>query len=220
MAWEVIERGQPLVVEDYPHYPSAIKSFVEAEVKSALGVPLLSVDKVFGQLGVFGIHEKKLFTDRDVALLSGVGRLAGIAIENARFYQKMRFYVRQITRAQEAERERIARELHDDTAQALLVLRRHLGALMRSPQQPPESTVQRLEQTRQLTDEILEGVRRFSQDLRPPTLDDLGLLPTLEGLVADLKAQDGIDVQLKVVGSQRGLPPEAELVLFRIVRKR
>lgn len=219
LAWEVIERGQPLVVEDYPHYPSAIKSFVEAGVKSALGVPLLSVDKVFGQLGVFGIHEKKLFTDRDVALLSGVGRLAGIAIENARFYQNMRFYVRQITRAQEAERERIARELHDDTAQALLVLRRHLGALMSSPQQPPESAVQRLEQTRQLTDEILEGVRRFSQDLRPPTLDDLGLLPTLEGLVADLKAQEGIDVQLKVVGSQRRLPPEAELVLFRIVQE-
>ncbi len=219
LAWEVIERGQPLVVEDYPHYPSAIKSFVEAGVKSVLGVPLVSVDKVFGQLGVFGIHEKKSFTERDVALLCGVGRLAGIAIENARLYQNMRFYVRQITQAQEAERERIARELHDDTAQALLVLRRHLGALMGSAQRLPESAVQRLEQTRQLTDEILEGVRRFSQDLRPPTLDDLGLLPTLEGLVADLKAQEGIDTRLEVLGSERRLSREAELVLFRIAQE-
>ena len=184
-----------------------------------MGVPLISVDKVFGALGVFGLHEKKLFTDRDVALLSGVGRLAGIAIENARLYQNMRFYVRQITQAQEGERERIARELHDDTAQALLVLRRHFGALMSSPKELPESAIQRLEQARQLTDEILEGVRRFSQDLRPPTLDDLGLLPTLEGLVADLKAQEGIDVRLKVVGNERRLSPEVELVLFRMVQE-
>jgi len=142
-----------------------------------------------------------------------------VAIENAQLYQNMRFYVRQITHSQEAERERIARELHDDTAQALLVLRRHLGALMGSPKQLPESAVQRLEQIRQLTDEILEGVRRFSQDLRPPTLDDLGLLPTLEGLVVDLRAQEGIDVRLKVLGSQRRLSPEAELVLFRMVQE-
>lgn len=79
--------------------------------------------------------------------------------------------------------------------------------------------MERLEELRQMTEGILQGVRRFSQDLRPPTLDDLGLLPTLEGLITSLMEQDGIEAELRVVGTQRRLPPEVELVLFRIAQE-
>ncbi len=70
----------------------------------------------------------------------------------------------------------------------------------------------------ELIDGILRGVRRFIRDLRPSVLDDLGLLPALEGLMADVK-EDGIETKLKVGGDRRRLPPEAELALFRIVQE-
>ncbi len=219
LAWEVIEGGQPLVAEDYPNYPSAIKSFVDAGVKSVLAVPLVSVDRVFGALGVFSIHRKKVFTDRDAALLSGVGRLAGIAIENARLYQNMRFYVGQVTQAQEAERKRIARELHDETTQGLLVLRRRLLELSNSSSELPTSLMEKVEQARKYTDDLLRGIRRFTQDLRPPILDDLGLLPALEMLVADLGGEEGIEARLNIFGGKGRLSPEVELLLFRMAQE-
>jgi len=215
----VAQTGEPLVVDDTSRDERLTRMVIREEgFQAQLIVPLNSKGKVKGTMAL-GRRGPREFAPEETALISTIGNQIGVAIENAQLYQNMRFYVRQITQVQEAERERIARELHDDTTQALLVLRRHLGALMGSTQQLPESAVQRLEQTRQLTDEVLEGVRRFSQALRPPTLDDLGLLPTLEGLVADLKAREGIDVRLKVLGSQRRLSPEAELVLFRMVQE-
>jgi two-component system sensor histidine kinase DegS len=62
-------------------------------------------------------------------------------------------------------------------------------------------------------------VRRFSRDLRPSVLDDLGLLPALEWLMANLVEEDGIKTELKVYGDRRRLPPEAELALFRIAQE-
>ncbi len=77
----------------------------------------------------------------------------------------------------------------------------------------------RLEEFQELIDSILRGVRRFSRDLRPSVLDDLGLLPALEWLTANLMEEDGIKTELKVYGDRRRLPPEAELALFRIVQE-
>jgi two-component system sensor histidine kinase DegS len=131
---------------------------------------------------------------------------------------KLRFYLRQIIKAQEDERKRIARELHDDTAQALVVLSRRLDALDAFREQLPEPAVQRLEELRGFADDTLQGVRRFSQDLRPPVLDDLGLLPALEWLTADLM-QDEIQAELKVLGDRRSLSPEVEVLLFRIAQE-
>jgi two-component system sensor histidine kinase DegS len=130
---------------------------------------------------------------------------------------KLRFYLGQIIKAQEDERKRIARELHDDTTQALVVLSRRLDALT-AHEQLPEPAVQRLEELRDLADDTLQGVRRFIQDLRPPVLDDLGLLPALESLTANLM-QDGVRSEFKVLGDRRSLSPEVELILFRIAQE-
>lgn len=349
---EVMTSGHPMAIDDYSAYPKAIPEFVQAGLKSVVAVPIVSGDRVFGALSVFSLTEKRGFSDRDLALVAGVGRQAGIAVENARLYEEqrviaaelraseeryrdlfenandailvqdiggkitavnkacarltgysreellgmnftqllteesvpvaeglaqrcligdaldqpcelqmikkdgtkavielasrcitrhgqwvglqhiarditeqrriqenMRFYVTQITRAQEEERKRIARELHDETAQALVALSRRLDGLLTSSKRLAEPAMERLEELRQMTEGILQGVRRFSQDLRPPTLDDLGLLPTLEGLVASLTEQDRIEAELRVVGPQRRLSPEAELVLFRIAQE-
>jgi len=218
LAGEVMTAGRPAVIEDYGTYTSAIPAFVEAGVTSIVAVPIVSGDQSFGALSLVTLDEAKSFSDRDVAILAGIGRQAGIAIENARLYENMRFYVRQITRAQEDERKRIARELHDDTAQALIDLSRRLDDLATSHEQLSESAMGRLEELHELIDGILRDVRRFSRDLRPSVLDDLGLLPALEGLMADVK-EARVETELKVYGDRRRLPPEVELVLFRIVQE-
>lgn len=219
LAGKVMTTGRPAVIKDYPTYTGALPDFVEAGVTSIVAVPIVSGDQSFGALSLVSLNEAKSFSDRDVAILAGIGRQAGIAIENARLYENMRFYVGQITKAQEDERKRIARELHDDTAQALIDLSRRLDNLATSREQLSETVIGRLEEFQELIDSILRGVRRFSRDLRPSVLDDLGLLPALEWLMANLMEEDGIKTELKVYGDRRRLPPEAELALFRIIQE-
>jgi signal transduction histidine kinase len=138
--------------------------------------------------------------------------------EQKRMDENLRFYVQQITRAQEEERKRIARELHDDTAQQLIVLSRQLDRLMSAPV-PPMQDMTPLEKLTERVDDILDGVRRFSQDLRPSVLDDLGLIPALEWLASDLTEHFNISVEVEITGKERRFPPEKELLLFRIVQE-
>lgn len=219
LAGEVIRTGVPALIEDYPTYPGRVQAFVDGGVKSVLAVPIVSGEKVFGALGVLSLRHKRSFSDHDAAVLSGVARQAGIAIENARLYETMRSFARQILTAQEEERKRMARELHDDTAQALVALSRQIDALVSSDQQASEATQHRLEELRELTAEISQGVRRYIGDLRPSTLDLLGFLPTLEGLSASLSEQDGMEAAVEIVGDRRRLSPEMELALFRIAQE-
>ena len=134
--------------------------------------------------------------------------------------ESLRHYLREITRAQEEERKRIARELHDDTAQDLVVLSRKLDSFVASAvNRLSVEDVSYVEKLRQQTEHILDGVHRFSQDLRPSVLDDLGLVPALEWLTPDLTNHFGIAIALEVLGSVHRFPPEIELILFRIAQE-
>jgi two-component system sensor histidine kinase DegS len=83
----------------------------------------------------------------------------------------------------------------------------------------PEENRQRLEKLWQKTDEILKGVRRLSQDLRPAALDRLGLLPALEWLASNVTEYSGIATEVKVVGEERRLSEETAIALFRITQE-
>lgn len=139
--------------------------------------------------------------------------------EERRMQDNLRYYLQQITRAQEEERKRIARELHDDTAQALYALNRQVDNFVRSSANQPEDNVAFFRELNDQVLDILDGVRRFGQDLRPPMLDDLGLLATLRWLVSELKEQYGIETDLRIVGVERRFAPETELLLFRVVQE-
>jgi two-component system sensor histidine kinase DegS len=217
-AGEVMNTGSPVIVGDYQAYPSAIPAFVEAGLTSVVAVPIVSGDRVFGAMSLVSTDRTKHFSDSDVTILTSIGRQTGIAIENARLYERMRFYARQITRAQEDERKRVARELHDETAQMLIALSRRLEGLAALPEPLPKTAVERVAALQELISTTLAGVRRFTRDLRPSTLDNLGLVATIEGLTDDL-TDDGIEAELVVVGEVRRLQPEEELVLFRIVQE-
>lgn len=149
----------------------------------------------------------------------GLQAIARDVTEERRLRQNMEYYISQITRAQEDERLRISRELHDDTAQVLAGLSRDLDSLVSAEEKLPKPVIHRLEKLHNMADSALEGVRRFSQDLRPSILDDLGLVPALEWLIADLEKQYGVATKVSITGNQRRLPPERELTVFRIAQE-
>jgi len=149
----------------------------------------------------------------------GFHNIARDVTEEIRLKENLRRYLSQVTKAQEEERKRIARELHDDTIQALVVLSRQLEDAASSGRSMPEEKRALLESLRQQTTGIMDGVRRLTQDLRPSTLDRLGLLAGLEWLASDVSRYSGIDVKVKVGGASRRLPPDVELTLFRIAQE-
>ena len=151
--------------------------------------------------------------------LIGLQAIARDVTEERQLQRNMEYYITQITKAQEDERLRISRELHDDTAQVLASLSRELDSLVSKERGLPNSTIQNLKKLNNMADSALQGVRRFSQDLRPSILDDLGLLPALDWLVADLEKNHGLATKLSVTGKKRRLAPEKELTVFRIAQE-
>ena len=139
--------------------------------------------------------------------------------ERKRTEDNLRYFLQEITRAQEEERKRIARELHDDTAQVLGSLSRRLDNFIRKKHGLAPNEVFFLKDLQAQLNRGVEGVHRFSQALRLSVLDDLGLIPALRSLAKSLQESDGIGTDLKVLGGEGRFSPEVELLLFRIVQE-
>lgn len=136
-----------------------------------------------------------------------------------RMRENLRYYLSEVTKAQEDERKRIARELHDDTIQDLVVLAREIDEITDVKHKLTDEDKDRLEELRQQVNTVISNVRSISQDLRPPTLDRLGLVPALEWLGSNINARSGINVGVKVFGEERKLSNDVELLLFRVVQE-
>jgi PAS domain S-box-containing protein len=135
-----------------------------------------------------------------------------------RLADNLRLYARQITRAHEEERKRIARELHDDSIQSLIVLSRRVDELL-SVITKRSKAVRPLEEIREEINGVLARMRLFTQDLRPPTLEYLGLVPAVRELVSQVGQQTGIRTEFKLIGEERHFTPEDELLIYRIIQE-
>ena len=211
--------GEPMLTKEQCN---AVQELLGA--RTIVTIPMIARGRLIGTITAFTGHEQ--ITEVDLETLWILANQSGIAIENNYFYQlekrlreNLSFYLRQVTTAQEEERKRIARELHDDTAQELVALSRRLDKLLSVSSQLSSRESKQLDEAHQHVDRILEGVRRFSRDLRPSILDDLGLLPALEWLASELTNQFGIAIGTAVVGTERRFTPEAELLMFRIAQE-
>jgi PAS domain S-box-containing protein len=130
----------------------------------------------------------------------------------------LRSLVHQIIQAQEEERERIARELHDDFLQTLILLTRELESIADIPGMPEEGKT-RLARMASLAGSSGENLRSFSRDLRPSILNDLGLVPAIDWLMKDLAKRANLDAHFRVEGLNRRLSHYIELALFRIAQE-
>ncbi len=131
-------------------------------------------------------------------------------------------YIGAITEAQEEERRRLARELHDDTLQALIALKQRvqLAQLELQPashEAAPEST--ELDEIILLTEQTIENLRRLTRAMRPVYLEDLGLVPALEMLARETGEGMGISVEFHHQGIERRLPASVELALYRMAQE-
>jgi two-component system sensor histidine kinase UhpB len=159
-----------------------------------------------------------LFRDPDIERLGEtLNTMLDVLHEHRAVLQKMS---EQVLAAQEDERKRIARELHDETAQALTTLLIRLKILERA-RTAPEMRGQ-IDELRELTAETLEAVRKLAVELRPATLDDLGLVAALEAYTESYGARMPMRVAFAARGfddREQRLPPQVELVLYRVVQE-
>ncbi len=131
----------------------------------------------------------------------------------------LRAYAAHVIHVQEEERQRIARELHDGIVQQLVLLYRQLSSLQDPNNSLPSSLAGVLREARETAEEVVKELRDFTKALRPPILDDLGLVVSVRRLLSDLAQRTASNGQMKVVGKDRRLPPDTELGMFRITQE-
>lgn len=121
-----------------------------------------------------------------------------------------------VVTAQEGERRRIARELHDGTGQILTGLGLGLAAANESIQSDPVLAQKQIVELKGLNAQALEELHHVIGDLRPAVLDDLGLVPALMNQVKQFENRFGVEAEFRAIGPRRRLQPEVETIIFRI----
>jgi signal transduction histidine kinase len=129
----------------------------------------------------------------------------------------VRQYVADITKSQEEERKRIARELHDDTVQSLIAIGQRVE-LIKGLADIAEVR-SRLAEVRTMVTGAIASVRQFSRDLRPLALEDLGLVAAIQYLVNQLTQYEGIDVDLEIEGDIGSISNDMEIAIYRMLQE-
>jgi len=129
---------------------------------------------------------------------------------------QLRLLSHEILLAQEAERKRISRELHDTVLQTLVGISIHLASLTPKPADNPTSLRRKIAQTQRLVEKSLAMVHRFAVELRPTVLDDLGLIPALHTFMKDFMKRTGVRARLTAYAAANQLPLDQSAVLYRV----
>jgi signal transduction histidine kinase/ActR/RegA family two-component response regulator len=238
---KVLTGMQPAYLEDLSVAPSAgFAGLLRREgARSAAIVPLRMRDQAFGTLTVAS-SGLQAFSSDDLRLLVSIGQHLGVAAAHAQLHERERTAREQLTelllavqqqaeelrnlsgrvvRAQEAERQHIARELHDGIGQVLTALRIDLGLVADMLPSDPATAGARLAETREHLGQLMNDVRRMSAELRPSMLDDLGLLPTLNWLADGFARRLDIPVIVEAHNWPEHVNPDVEIAVFRLVQE-
>ena len=179
--------------------------------------PLVTLERTVNQVrqGNFDARARKVgFSDPSIDAL--IDTFNGMLDTVERYRGQLHDISVHVLNAQEEERKRISRELHDDTAQALTAQLLRLKTIEATGGTlKPDVLSQLIEMTAQ----TLESVRHMAHELRPPSLDDLGLVASLEGLAAQYRERFDIHVHLEIERAKGRLTPDIELAVYRIVQE-
>jgi signal transduction histidine kinase len=229
IAGKVAQTGEPIVVKDVSLDPRTARlELVSAEgLKGFVSVPLRTKDGVVGVMNIAS-HLPGQFTTEDMHLLSLVGDQLGTAIEQARLYEQLsgateRYHIllQHVLTAQEEERKRIARELHDETSQMLTGLALNLQAIIERAEMADIKDAkikEGLKKAHSLAVQTGVEVTKLINALRPTLLDSLGLAPAIQRYIETWLQPIGINASLRTQGGDR-LPSEIEVALFRITQE-
>ena len=227
IAGNVAKSGKSILLADISNDPSAARQdLINTEgLRAFVSVPLRAKDKVLGVLNVTS-HLPHHFTKDDMYLLHAIGDQVGVAIEQAKLYERLkkeRENYRQLARymliAQEVERGKVARELHDETAQSLTGLSLNMKALLSIANTHDYGDAEfraKLEKAYEITLQLNSEVNNIMKSLRPTALDSLGLVSAINQYVQDRLQLTEINVRIQHEGMEKRLPSEVEFVLYRI----
>jgi two-component system NarL family sensor kinase len=191
---------------------------------SMVSVPVVAPEDRL--VGVVNVHTRRRrdFREEDVAFLQDIASLIASAIEGAELLSQLREkeraleeLVRTTIQAQEEERRRVATEIHDGVTQQLVSTWYRVHACERLLATDPAAAAGELAATKALIDEALGEARAAIYDLRPATLDDLGLVPSLEVLLGRAFADDDVEVRLDAQPVR--LAKHLEVALYRVAQE-
>jgi two-component system, NarL family, sensor kinase len=205
----VARHGRPRLSNDVRRDPQYVAG-PGRRTRSELDVPLKVGQRTIGVLNIES-ERPGAFTEEDIPYLEGLAGQLAQAIENARLAAR----ARQLAASE--ERARLARDLHDETAQALVAIGRQLDLLLLDLDERGRAEA-RIEALHRLVDRSLDGVRRLSRNLRPAVLEDLGLVAALRAHVEELERL-GLRVDVVVAGGCERLPSEVAYAVYRVAQE-
>ncbi len=195
---------------------------------AALGLPLATPEAVIGSIVLVKAEPMRttgLSVD-EFRLMVGMAQQLGLSIENARLRQealrreeRLAELLHQVVGAQEAERQRIARELHDATGQSLTAIGLGLRSVETMLKRNPTVAIEHLKELKAFSGNALGELRGIIANLRPSHLDDLGLVAALKWYIQRFERRYTVSTNLIVTGEPLRLPDEYETVLFRIAQE-
>lgn len=217
---------KPLLIPNTDADPDWVNYPGTEPIHSRLYVPLLVEDRLIGVVGL-GKFETDYFIEEHIHWAEALVGQAAVAVQNAWLFEQVRagrerlqFLSRRLVEIQESERRYIARELHDHAGQTLTSLMLGLGTIEREAGKP-EFVRARAAELKNMTDHVLEDLHRLAVNLRPASLDHLGLTSALEQFIKAFAQDTHLPIRLKTVGlsDDDRLPAEIETTLYRIVQE-
>lgn len=142
-----------------------------------------------------------------------------LLLESQAMQKKLRHLTHQILTAQEEERKKISRELHDEVVQTLVGINVELSALVHGNSPDLPQLKDKIAHTQRLVENSVDAVHRFARDLRPAVLDDLGLIPALHAFCRGLAARKKLKIQLTAFRQVERLASDHRTVLFRVAQE-
>jgi signal transduction histidine kinase len=237
---QVAKRGQVLFLEDYSTYPYRVPELERFRLRATLGAPLMVNGQSRGAVVVQAVDPKRRFAPREGELLATFASQAGAAFEKARLYQlaldqleelrqartelareskELEQALAEMVRVQEAERARIAADVHDGVVQMMVGSLCELQAAMAHFPHDLELVEAKHQKTRALIRDSITELRSVIFDLRPITLDAAGLVPAVENLVEDLQGMYDSHLDLQVSGTPCRFSSEVEIGAYRIIQE-
>ncbi len=207
----------------FPPFKANLKQSAKQFSMELICFLITAKEKASGFLALEVPPDKDITRGQDYHLLGSLGNFLGGAIENAgllqtvaRHREELKGLTARLFHSQELERQRIARELHDEAGQALTGINFTLETIDRELASDQEDIKEHILGIKKQINRTYHDMRRLSYRLHPAILSDLGLEPALDTYLADIAKHSGLKVDFKMVGFEERVDPEIESVLYRI----
>jgi signal transduction histidine kinase len=215
--------GESDILPDISQSHGVLNPLLRGNSQSLWGAPLKEADKVIGVL-VIGFARPYVWLPTERELLRAIADRSALAINRAEMTDALREREMRIAelsghllKAQEEERKHISRELHDETGQALMVIRLYLGMLDKAVTTRVGKA--RIQELLEVVDRTIEGIRRIIGRLSPLVLQELGLIAAIRKEAKDLAKSSGVNARVAVSDDVGRVAPEVETAIYRVVQE-